>query len=71
MATFEDVDKAVEKLTASALKVKEERDLLLAFVIDIHEELDNRYDGAEDSRSRWIGAWLEKARGVIDKVVWK
>lgn len=33
---------------------------LLEALLELREALDQRYDGAEDSGTRWMGEWLEK-----------
>jgi hypothetical protein len=35
---------------------------------EIESEMDNRYDGADDSKTKWMGRSLELAQNALNKV---
>lgn len=40
---------------------------MLDLLEDLEVELDNRYDGAEDSPTRWMGEYLSRLTTVINQ----
>lgn len=38
---------------------------VVALLRDLREELDDRFDGAEDSGSRWMGSYLDRIDALL------
>jgi len=41
---------------------------MISALKEIFDELDNRYDGAEDSRVLWMGEHVTRIRAILEKV---
>jgi hypothetical protein len=59
-----DVDRETREANARLIAVAPE---MYSLIEDLRDELDNRYDGADDSRTRWMGEWIDKADTLVRK----
>jgi len=74
MKAINELEVAFDSLSKTALKVKEERDLLLSLVCDIYQEIDNVYDvdqPIDGPRKEYpfagAGIYLGKLRSAMER----
>ena len=59
-------EQSFDMVSARAARARE--DALLKTLNDVYDALDNHYDGADDSPTRWMGEYLTKSARVIREI---
>ena len=74
MSKLDELELAIESLNKTAMRVKEERDLLLGLICNLYQQIDNVYDvdqpiGGPRKEYPFSGAgvYLEKLRSAMER----
>ncbi len=60
---------SINELRPTVLKLIAQRDCMRDLLVLIRDELDDRYDGAPDSPTKWMGEHLTAINAVLDRVI--